>query len=713
MTVELAPDTQHSARAFTPFQGFRSDVEGLRGLAVALVVVSHVGVGFHNGFIGVDIFFAISGFLITGLMLREYEQSRAQSGVGSISLRSFYARRARRIIPAALLCLLLTVLGASILMNSVAAGAVRLDALWASVFLANLDLINSSTDYFQQGFDASPLQNFWSLAVEEQFYLVWPTLVILAIALHGARVGRTRLDWLSRVVALIAIMTVVSFCWSVWSSMAEPSVAYFSTFTRAWELGAGAFAAAMMFKFRATLPSWLGIVGLAAIIATLIFMPADAPFPGWIAAIPVLGTVLLLSSGAQRQGVAYRILSFAPLRLVGLVSYSLYLFHWPIIVLFGRFMDDWNQWLRVAVLIGASVVVAIASYLWVEKPALKYLPKFSFEQHRPTRSPALIPRVAAIGTSLALAVGATLVFVPTALAQTPYVQAIAAADEARGTETTPAFPVLGTLDQEETAAPTDAELAQLADAWKKTVAESSATGVPDNMKPSLQVLAERRGNQPDLCPDRECAAGSGPLRAVLVGNSFADMMWPMVRDALDPNQWDVTVRWRSGCQLGDVASCPEVFDIADEQVDLLIISDFAYIDGQKGIDRDTRDRQMAEQLARYAAQVPRVVYLGEVPGMERALIDCVDQAMQFAAGCTSDRSRVAPINAFKSDLARSVGATFVDPTDWICAESTCPVVIGGAPTYVDTQHLEASVSSSLAPAFALSIRSLTDEAESK
>ncbi|UIN30082.1 SGNH hydrolase domain-containing protein [Microbacterium binotii] len=258
--------------------------------------------------------------------------------------------------------------------------------------------------------------------------------------------------------------------------------------------------------------------------------------------------------------------------------------------------------------------------------------------------------------------------------------------------------------------PSAEELGVLADAWRTQVRASvGLTTISSSLSPSLLELADRKGEQPGSCSARECTTGHGPLNALLIGNSFADMMYPMVQQAFPGQDWTVRIKWRSGCQLGAADDCPQIFDITGEQVDLLIISDYAYID--QNIDRKTRDCNIASELASYTSQVRHVVYLGQVPGVEKALIDCVDASGSFGPGCASDRERVATINGLKAAAASAAGAVFIDPTDWVCDGNACPVVIGDAPTYVDTQHLTSSVASALGPTFRLSILPLVEPLE--
>ena len=181
-----------------PTLRFRRDIEGLRSVAVLLVVFSHLRVpGFRGGFIGVDVFFVISGYLITSLLAAEYAEKAASSGrgAGTISIGRFYFRRARRILPAALVVLLAVYLGGRFLLNPLRADQINHDELWALFFASNINFIHQATDYFSQGLAISPVQHYWSLAVEEQFYLVWPALFLVATLWHGFRVGGKVVRW--------------------------------------------------------------------------------------------------------------------------------------------------------------------------------------------------------------------------------------------------------------------------------------------------------------------------------------------------------------------------------------------------------------------------------------------------------------------------------------------------------------------------------------
>ncbi len=315
---------------------FRPDIQGLRALAVLLVIVAHSGFGtVSGGFVGVDVFFVISGFLITSLLMRE------AATTGRISLLGFYARRARRILPAAAVVAVATVVGAILFLPLVRAVEVIKDSIWAAAFAANIRFASVGTDYFAKGEPASPLQHYWSLSVEEQFYLVWPLLLVGWIAWAARR--KDGLRSLTAPLLLVGVLSLVSFGWSLWATYESPTTAYFSTLTRAWELGVGSALGIWMSRgagAKVRAPRWLvealGAAGLLAILLACVGYSPSTPFPGYQALLPVLGTAALLYVGGappvdQRVGAVSRLLSVPPARVVGDWSYSLYLWHWPIL----------------------------------------------------------------------------------------------------------------------------------------------------------------------------------------------------------------------------------------------------------------------------------------------------------------------------------------------------------------------------------------------
>ncbi len=357
---------------------FRPDVQGLRAIAILLVVLFHAGVpGITGGYVGVDVFFVISGFVITGLLLRERSTSRR------LSLLNFYGRRARRIIPAASLVLVVTVVAVFFYLGSFTGHQTAIDGQWASLFLANLHFAASETNYLASQSPPSALQNYWSLAVEEQFYIVYPLIFLVVLRL------RVRISVRQRLVALLVIVIVSSFAFSVvFTSINAPS-AFFSPLTRAWELALGGLISVLsndlrrIPQFIASLMTW---VGLAAIVAASLLFTSATEYPGALVAVPVLGAGLIIAGGsAEPAWGAESLLRKRPFQLLALISYSLYLWHWPILIIATQdrgvsMLPVWDNilWLLVA------TAAAIVTYRVLENPVRhsRFLGQSTMGQHR-------------------------------------------------------------------------------------------------------------------------------------------------------------------------------------------------------------------------------------------------------------------------------------------------------------------------------------------
>jgi peptidoglycan/LPS O-acetylase OafA/YrhL len=350
-----------SSATSTPF---RPDVQALRALAVGLVVLYHFGFSsVHAGFLGVDVFFVISGFVITQVLLREYETT------ASTSLLNFYGRRIRRILPAATAVIIATVFLTYHYLAFVTGASVATDAKWVAAFWGNFHFAAVGTDYFAQGQPPSTLQQFWSLAVEEQFYLVWPILFFALSRLFPAVASRVKLT-----VGLTLIIAIsLGLCLS--QSLSPGGSAYFSPLTRAWELAAGAVVAVlapwMAGRWRAVGP-WLSLGGLMMILFATWHFSAQTVWPGAAAIVPIVGTVAILVGGTMHQGSNSRIYhvisSFPPLQWIGAISFSLYLVHWPIITLAQQYALAPLPRHSVYELLALSIGVSVALYVLVEQP---------------------------------------------------------------------------------------------------------------------------------------------------------------------------------------------------------------------------------------------------------------------------------------------------------------------------------------------------------
>ncbi|WP_055474615.1 acyltransferase family protein [Gordonia sp. HS-NH1] len=342
-------------------------VQGLRAVAVLVVILDHVGMpGFPGGFIGVDVFFVISGYVITQMLLRRSTESRGAWFLG------FYAARARRIVPAATLVIVLTVIATFEFTNFVRGARVLPDATAASLFLANVHFIETGSDYARLGADPSPLQHYWSLAVEEQFYLVWPALMIVAIGV-AARTSRVTLRQL--LFALLIVLAVAAYLYSIVLTPVNGTEAFFSPFTRAWELAVGCLLAVAgpwlmnAVADRPVVASALGWAGFAAIAWSVGALDGTDGFPGWVAVVPVFGTAAVLIAGMRSRGtVPVSVLGTRVLVYLGNISYSLYLVHWPLFTLTAaRIGADFTLPMQL-LLVGVTVVCAAVIYHAFENP---------------------------------------------------------------------------------------------------------------------------------------------------------------------------------------------------------------------------------------------------------------------------------------------------------------------------------------------------------
>lgn len=361
MTVGVIAQRPEPAGESRPTKSFRGDLEGLRAVAVVLVLLDHLFQWPRGGFIGVDVFFVLSGFLITGLLLKEYDRT------GTISFRRFYLRRVKRILPVSTLVIVVTAVGGYTVFLGARAHQALTDGLWSLLFAANWRFVLVGRDYFAQDRSVSPFQHYWSLAVEEQFYFVWPLLLFVSLAASARLLGGSKCRWVLG--GLLGAITVTSLIWSLLETSAGPLVAYFSTFSRAWELSVGGLLALLVAsrpticRFPRSLP-WLGLLTIA--VAAVLIDPSSS-FPGPWALLPVTGALLVIAAGV---GVAperlNRALTHSASRYVGKISFSLYLWHWPVIVIASALLAEGTLYFGVAV--GATAILSVASFHLIEDP---------------------------------------------------------------------------------------------------------------------------------------------------------------------------------------------------------------------------------------------------------------------------------------------------------------------------------------------------------
>lgn len=343
---------------------FRPDIEGLRAVAILLVVLAHAKVsGFSGGFIGVDVFFVLSGYLITGLLTQELVAN------GRIRLINFYARRFRRLFPSLLLVLVVTsVLGQQLLpvgeqpTQAIAAAS-------AVAWLSNLYFAFSAFDYFSAGAEANLFLHTWSLGVEEQFYLVWPALVLALVKSHVGAAGGINIDRLKITMAALAVLGFLGCV--VWTSF-NPIQAFYLMPARAWQFATGAVV--FLYLHNSTKESgsrvlyWCGWTGLVAILMAALLFDPESEYPGIRALLPTLGSAMVLASGTYKPGVGVgRLLSLPVMQSLGRVSYVWYLWHWPVLLLGATIFNFESAGVR-AGLVVLSLALAALSHVLVESP---------------------------------------------------------------------------------------------------------------------------------------------------------------------------------------------------------------------------------------------------------------------------------------------------------------------------------------------------------
>ena len=351
--MDLTADDRRAGQAKT-YPAYRADIDGLRAFAVLPVLFYHAGVrGFSGGYVGVDIFFVISGFLITGILARDIE-------VGRHTVAGFYRRRILRIFPALVVLLVATTAMAWAILLPVESPDYARSLATTALFASNI-FFYGATDYFAAGPTAQPLLHTWSLAIEEQWYIAWPLVLAL--------IGRDRRPVMALTAGLIAAL---SFLFSIWLLPRDPAATFYLLPSRAWELALGATIA--LIGGRAPRGIWgelLALAGLVLILACVKLYTGDTAFPGLAAAPPCLGAALLIWTGqAQHRSptLTARLLSLLPFRFVGQISYSLYLWHWPVIVLADTGLMLTRTPLVVTGIIAVSLLLAGLSWGLVERP---------------------------------------------------------------------------------------------------------------------------------------------------------------------------------------------------------------------------------------------------------------------------------------------------------------------------------------------------------
>ncbi|MEE6263570.1 acyltransferase family protein [Plantactinospora sonchi] len=694
-----------SARPGDPGRtGFRADIEGMRALAVGLVLLFHAGpVLVPGGFVGVDVFFVISGFLITGLLVAELEAT------GRISLLDFYARRAKRLLPAAGVVLAASLVLTYLLLPRIRWADTGWDVVASGLYVMNWRLAGQAVDYLAEDQAPSILQHFWSLAVEEQFYLVWP-LLLFGVALWAHRRGRTGLPR-GRLLLCLALVALPSLAWSIRLTDDEPGRAYFVSTTRMWELAVGG-GLAILGPYLGRLPRsvavGLGWAGLAAVLVAATTFESGTRFPGHAALLPTLGAAAIIAAGAAagRAGPV-ALLGRRPLRVIGALSYSLYLWHWPLLVAARAHFGELGPAAGLAVVL-VAVVPAVLTHRYVENPV---------RRARGLRlRPARAIRLGAVCTGVPVLAGLLFPYaVPSVPAPPPNsaLTRLAETADAPGALLTPPAPgaaVLGDLPRDNPAgAPVDRVDAVTPDPL------AARDDTPT-------VYAEGCHLDARKSTVRSCVYGvrDADFTVAVAGDSHAAQWVPALQALALSRGWRLVTYTKSGCPFVDLPveldgqhyrSCTEwnttlrATLTGPQRPDLLVTSGWLYqpwrddgpVAGPEGVAAlaDGLHRTWAGMVA---AGVPTVV-LRDTPHPDLDVAECVSAHPERLTRCAVPRSAALTGSGVVQEraVAGLADVPLIDLNDAICPTDRCAPVIGGVLVYRDADHLTATYALSLAP----------------
>ncbi|TSD94460.1 acyltransferase [Skermania sp. ID1734] len=657
----------------------RVEIQALRALAVMLVVVYHMEARLvPGGYVGVDVFYVISGFLITSHIAEGLQSSRG------FRITDFYVRRARRLLPAALTVLAVVGLVTVFALPQAMWNTIGRQLLASTFYVQNWLLAFASLNYLAGATAASPLEHFWSLSVEEQFYLVWPVL-LMAAAWYGRRTGQLR----RMLAASVAVVVVVSFAYSVWITSANPTWAFFITPTRMWELGLGGLLGLTIPELRAApnalriALSWLGYFG---ILASALLLNATTMFPGYIAAVPVLSTALVITAGDVPGRLSTSWLAgLRPVQFVGDISYSIYLWHWPLIALTPVLLLGPGSTLPAPLRplpVLAAVLLAWLSKKWIEDP-FRRPPKSRVETRRARTSAR--PLLAGIGALALVVVAIGSVIYTTS--QTKIDRALAS---------------LSAFDH----GPRDC-------AGAAALVPACAGHSPPGIHPDPIIAANDIGGQ-DCQQEYELAsvircdfgitAGARAEVAVL-GDSHASQWLPAIRLLAEQRGWHVRTYLKGACPYAEgigFATCQQ-FDANVQAILDRDPVDIAFTSARSGFGygSDATHQQAVDGFARawrdLMAHGTHVVAIADTPQPYNAGIFDPAGRVEASGSFSYPLARGLGASDALGDAARKVGATLLDMNAGLCSAGTCPAVIGGVLVYADYTHITATYIRTLAP----------------
>jgi peptidoglycan/LPS O-acetylase OafA/YrhL len=647
----------------------------------------------EGGFVGVDVFFVISGFLITGHLVKEV------SATGSVSFRMFYARRARRILPMAVLVTVITVIASLVVFWPGRAMASLWDALWSLLFVSNIAFAARGTDYFAQE-QASIFQHYWSLSVEEQFYLVWPVL-ILAVALLALRRG-----WPVRLLlnVMVVVVALASIAVAIASTHAAPTAAYFSTFARGFEFLLGAMVAVngqALGRMRPLARTVLSIAGLGGIAASVVLIDPLDGFPGPQALLPAASAALFILAGTGiPQGVSLWPLTTRGVSYIGNISYSLYLWHWPVITITAALVPL-NSVLGLASAMVVTLILSAASYRWVERPISRsrlLLPAESRTQPASSRVPVWRPAsgmVSALLVAVLLVAGTSLAGQENAAAR----GGVVLSSDTRS--------VAVTALQTEIAQSTER------DSWG-VLGQDVETALDQGDK----ALSDDCWNDRDSIRNH-CLIGPADASSTVAvfGDSMAMNWIPALRQLLTAHPgWNLSVYAKVGCPYADVPvfdtdgslyeNCETFRDrsmvaIAKERPEKIVLASALKKSLPNSPNKGGLSELWASGVAATLAGLPEdsSVLVLAPPPEGRDLASCANRFTKPSQCSSSTTPLWADTILTTRREAQRSGAQVADVGLWFCLPSgVCPAVVGDMPVRQDTVHMTEAYSRHLAPA---------------
>ena len=639
-----------------PGGSHRSEIQGLRAVAVSLVLLFHIWPNaVPGGYVGVDVFFVISGYLIVGSLARQAERA------GRISLLDFYSRRMRRLMPAASLVLAFVLAGTLLWLPQARWQDTFIQIAASALYVENWYLTWSSVDYLASENAPSPVQHYWSLSIEEQFYIIWPLMMCALIVIARA----LSLPLRHALGGLLFIVFSASFAASVWLTAVEPGAAYFASHTRVWELALGGLLAIWLPSIKVS-DVWRALLfstGLVSIVASgLLYDPAIVAFPGYAALLPTIGTGLVILAGDFRLGY-FRGLNSAPLRYIGDISYSVYLWHWPLIVFYLASGNQIGLWEGLA-LLAVTIAVSHLSFVFVEE-WFRYPDRIV--EHRAL--PFGLASVAAVFGAACIAILTLNKF------------AVA-----------PATPFTEAVDLY----PGPAALA---------VGAPVTTGVP--LKPgALQLLNDKASVYDSGCHQTQqaveakvCEFGDpqGRTRVALIGSSHSVNWLPAIDVLGQKNGWKVFSITKSSCSFSRSDSEPcnawhenTIAYLELNPVDVVIIGEFSgSLTASDAVQQTIARRwQMITKLG-----VP-ILAIRPTPSLETDPADCLPDQLDR---CVIPRSRSVMADTTVLAARTVPGVHVIDMNDLICATDTCGPAVGNLVVFRDKHHLTKTYALALAP----------------